>query len=97
MRNTDRQDVSFALILLAYVVLLLLFGETSPKKQDRYLLPLFPILDLLAAIGWVWLFDMLSRLTNLSRWSEKAKMILPTTCILAQAAFTLPHYPYYQT
>jgi 4-amino-4-deoxy-L-arabinose transferase-like glycosyltransferase len=38
-------------LLWLFAVSLLLFGELSPKKQDRYLLPLFPILDLLAAFA----------------------------------------------
>jgi 4-amino-4-deoxy-L-arabinose transferase-like glycosyltransferase len=38
-------------LLWLFVVSLLVFGELSPKKQDRYLLPLFPVLDLLAAFA----------------------------------------------
>ncbi len=39
------------------LVSLLLFGNLSPKKQDRYLLSLFPFLNLLAAVGWIGLFN----------------------------------------
>jgi hypothetical protein len=40
-------------LLWLFTLTLLLFGSLSPKKQDRYLLPLFPFLDLLAATGWL--------------------------------------------
>jgi hypothetical protein len=40
-------------LLWFFVVSLLIFGNLSPKKQDRYLLPLFPFLDLLAAFAVV--------------------------------------------
>jgi hypothetical protein len=40
-------------LLWFFVVSLLLFGTLSPKKQDRYLLPLFPMLDMLAAFAVV--------------------------------------------
>jgi 4-amino-4-deoxy-L-arabinose transferase-like glycosyltransferase len=41
-------------LLWLFAIALLLFGELSPKKQDRYLLPIYPFLDLLAAsaLGW---------------------------------------------
>lgn len=42
-----------AVLLWLYIVGLLLVGNLSPKKQDRYLLPLLPILDLLAAFAYV--------------------------------------------
>lgn len=41
-------------------IFVLLFAGTLtflPKKFDRYLLPIFPVLGLFAAAGWVWLFD----------------------------------------
>jgi hypothetical protein len=40
--------------LLAYVVGFTALMTLSPKKIDRYLLPIFPILVILAALGW-WL------------------------------------------
>jgi 4-amino-4-deoxy-L-arabinose transferase-like glycosyltransferase len=46
------------LLLWLFTITLFIFGHLSPKKQDRYLLPLFPFLNLLAAIGWVGLIDL---------------------------------------
>jgi hypothetical protein len=39
--------------LLGYVLLFVLLLTVAPKKVDRYLLPILPILGILAAIGWV--------------------------------------------
>lgn len=47
-------------LLWLFIVTLLLFGNLSSKKQDRYLLPLFPFLDFLAAVGWTGLVAMIN-------------------------------------
>jgi hypothetical protein len=39
--------------LLGYVLLFVLLLTVAPKKVDRYLLPILPILGILAAVGWV--------------------------------------------
>jgi hypothetical protein len=57
-----------ALLLWFYVVSLLLFGNLSPKKQDRYLLPLFPILDLLAAFAFVEIANAANQ--QMSKWTS---------------------------
>ena len=49
----DRVGDQAAALLWFFVLSLLLFGNLSPKKQDRYLLAVFPFLDLLAAYAWV--------------------------------------------
>ncbi|MFN8456236.1 MAG: glycosyltransferase family 39 protein [Anaerolineae bacterium] len=89
----------FTLLLLwLFVISLLLFGTLSPKKQDRYLLPLFPFLDLLAALGW-------TGLINLARQSIRDKRIpsLPFLLLLTPYSLllffhllpTFTYYPYY--
>lgn len=50
--------ISPLLLLWLFILSLLLFGNLSPKKQDRYLLPLFPFVNLLAALGWTGLFEL---------------------------------------
>ncbi len=57
-------------ILLALCGFALLFGATmsiAPKKFDRYLLPIWPALELLAAAGLVTMYD-LWRARAASRW-----------------------------
>jgi hypothetical protein len=97
--------------LWGFVILLLLIGNLSPKKQDRYLLPLFPILDVLAALGWLGLWRYL--ITRFQDWPDKrsgprlgkfgtARRLrasltwLPILALVGtQAAMSLPHHPYY--
>jgi 4-amino-4-deoxy-L-arabinose transferase-like glycosyltransferase len=50
--------------LLWIVLFALLFAimvTIPPKKFDRYALPIFPALDMLAAAGWIGFFNMLRR------------------------------------
>ncbi len=41
-------------ILAAYILLFVLAMSLFPKKLNRYSVPVFPALDILAATGWVW-------------------------------------------
>jgi hypothetical protein len=45
------------LALGVYVALLTLALSAAPKKFDRYLLPIWPALEVLAACGLIWLWD----------------------------------------
>jgi hypothetical protein len=82
---------------------LLLFGDLSPKKQDRYLLPLFPFLDLLAAFAFVEISRAASR--RVSKWTKTQhamrntqyamQIALPFLLLIIHALPTLTAYPYY--
>lgn len=63
-----------------------------PKKFDRYLLPIFPVLNMLAAWGWVWLAGLLAQRWNglgaLRRW-----WAVPVVAVLAaNLAWYNPYY-----
>lgn len=82
-----------SLLLWVFVISLLLFGNLSPKKQDRYLLPLFPILDLLAAFAFV---EMLRIASGALRITHDAIRVAPLLLLLLIHAFPVPSaYPYY--
>lgn len=81
-------------LLWLYVISLLIFGLLSPKKQDRYLLPLFPILDLLAAIGWLGLLELIIQF----RPFQNRRFLRPTMAGFLLLLHSLPvitYYPYY--
>ncbi|NJN99745.1 MAG: hypothetical protein HC875_39415 [Anaerolineales bacterium] len=93
-------------VLWLFFLSLLLFGILSPKKQDRYLLPLFPLLDLLAAAGWIGLFKLVQY--YLLRQKISSLSLLPTPYSLLPISFSLlllflhfipviTYYPYYLT
>ena len=93
-------------LLWFFTLTLLLFGNLSPKKQDRYLLPLFPFLNLIAAIGWLGTFYLIGTLLR-SKTNRMQLQIsnyqLPITnfllFILLALHFSpiLTYYPYYLT
>ena len=65
------------------------------SKMDRYLVPLLPALDILAASGAVWVWDWGSRRSRTSRrigWIAKGGVL--AACI-AQLWLTLSAYPYF--
>jgi hypothetical protein len=86
------------LAMVGYASLFVLSLAAAAKKFDRYLLPCFPALDLLAAVGIV----ALVRETGAWRgWSERVRSVALVASIavatLVQAAGTLAHHPYYLT
>jgi 4-amino-4-deoxy-L-arabinose transferase-like glycosyltransferase len=87
----------FALFaLLFYGVLFTLVMSLASKKFDRYLLPVYLPLDLLAGWGWVkgaqWLKTI--RLSALRRFSSGLVLI---GVVALQSILTLHHAPYYLT
>jgi hypothetical protein len=85
-------------IILAYIVLYSLMVTIGGKKQDRYLLPVYPALAALASLGWLWLGEGLLRLKQSFRsGSIPLGFVAGGLLLLGQAAFVLPHHPYYFT
>jgi len=81
-----------ALIFLAFALFYGLLVTIGGKKQDRYILPAFPSLLALAALGYAHLFSM-------RRWRTAVfqKGVLATGIVLIQLATVVPHFPYYFT
>lgn len=93
-RSFDKNRRLITLLLL-FVLFFTIFMTLAAKKFDRYLLPIYPILDLVAAIGWSaganWLANWCSN-TRLTR------VVIPsviTVVLIAQFAVMVPTYPYY--
>ena len=87
-------------LLWVYIVLFVLFITFSPKKNDRYLLPIFPALNILSAGG---IYE-LAAIVRKVLWPQAAQWVVRTRnvftvagCLILQAAFALPHHPYYLT
>jgi 4-amino-4-deoxy-L-arabinose transferase-like glycosyltransferase len=94
--------------LWAFVLLYVLFMTTGAKKFDRYLLPIFPVIDILAALGllalggviWEWACPEPCRragehFEGVPRFRISALGL--GLVLLLQGGFALPHYPYYLT
>lgn len=87
---------------LAFFVVVFVLAMTVPaKKFDRYVLPVFLALDVLAAIGWLVLAQLPWRVDATS-WLRRLRVISPTATLLSMAfvlhgLFTLLTFPYYLT
>jgi hypothetical protein len=83
-------------LLIAYVFFFTIQMGLSARKELPYLLPIFPALDVAAAIGLVQGAEAIGRL----RWWRNREWISTALVALAvalQAAVVLPRHPYYGT
>jgi len=99
----SRRVVEGMISLWAFILFYILLMTTGAKKFDRYLLPIFPMIDILAALGllalgemgWEWAkgrFGVAPRIPSFRISALGLGLVL-----FLQAGFTLPHYPYYLT
>jgi len=88
-----------------FVIGFTIFINLGAKKFDRYLLPTFPALNLLAAMGWVhavrrilatrWLAARLLRSRSKPQMQAKAFATLSIVLLVGQGAMILTGWPYY--
>jgi hypothetical protein len=98
LRRTWRRGLSARLAVLAVAVALVLgFGagiSLAAKEGDRYLVPVFPMLDVLAGVAFVAFLDWIGR-----RWWPLAggsrQLALALVLIALVALLWLPLAPYY--
>ena len=88
-KGTDVQRRLSILYFLLYSLSYITLMSLGATKAERYLLPIFPVMDLLAALALCHLPTVFSRL-RLAWWP--ATLIIVT---FLQAGFSLPHHPYY--
>ena len=101
-RRTVAVLALFALTFAAFMTL-------GAKKFDRYLLPAFPALDLVAGVGWTTAFTILglrfTRIGSRAQSLRKSKIVnrkfwFPTAVtflVMLQLTQALPTFPYYLT
>jgi len=88
--------------LLLYVFLFAVFMSAGGIKYDRYLLPIHPALEIVAAEGLCQMaqwakFKQLGRTAHTSVLGLERPWALPALVLALQAGFVLPHYPYFLT
>jgi hypothetical protein len=84
-------------VLLAYSVLFGIFMSLGAKKFDRYLLPVFPALDVVAAVGLLWTAEVVwRRLRGLWRFVPP-HLVVTVVMLAVQVVLVALHYPYYLT
>ncbi len=80
------------LLMLAYAVFYFIAMSLGAGKVDRYLLPIFPGLAIVAGAGLAWLASFFSLQRGWRNQGAIWAMVL-----LGSAWFSLPHHPYYFT
>jgi hypothetical protein len=83
-------------LLILYVIFFTVQMGLSARKELPYLLPVFPVLDVVAAFGLVQSVEAIGRL----RWLQKRGWLPTAFVVLAlafQAGVVLPRHPYYGT
>ncbi|MCC6455245.1 MAG: glycosyltransferase family 39 protein [Caldilineaceae bacterium] len=80
-------------ILLLYALIFTTLMTFGSKKIERYLLPAYFPLALIAAVGWNALTRALGGMSANGLWS---RWLLPLA-LATHAALILPHFPYYFT
>jgi 4-amino-4-deoxy-L-arabinose transferase-like glycosyltransferase len=94
----DRRESLSVWLLVAYIFFFTLQMTLAAKKQPRYVLSVFPVLDALAGLGLARLVDLMAERLGWPR--ARAKLIgwgAVGLVILGQAAIVLPRHPYYGT
>jgi len=97
MRAKKRRDERFGvLVMLLYVVLFGIFMSLGAKKFDRYILPVFPAVELTAGFGLVWLVSDLGERSRgrFASWIPAAGLL---AALIVSLALVLPHQPHYLT
>jgi hypothetical protein len=83
-------------LLFLYVVGFTVFMALGASKVDRYLLSVFPAVDVLAGVGWVGLFGLVATRIGSAKWAKGRRIIYTLSLVIfGQAVFSLPFYPYY--
>ena len=80
--------------LLLFVVAFCAFMTMGAKKFDRYLLPAFLPLDILAAVGWMALLRLLER-RLLARWQPLGTAMVMILLTVGQFGLVFPFRPYF--
>ncbi len=84
---------SYLILILLFILGYSLMMTVVAKKQERYLLPIYPWLDLIAAIGLVALEKFIHGKNKFPRFMLKFSLLI----VLINGYFVVTTYPYYLT
>jgi hypothetical protein len=95
-----RRDWPIYAMLPAFVLLYTLLLTLSDKKLDRYLLPVYAPVDLMAGLGWAWGIGLLGYWVT-GRWGERWQAVVYSGAVglllAVQLWLVFPTHPYYLT
>jgi 4-amino-4-deoxy-L-arabinose transferase-like glycosyltransferase len=82
------------MMLFLFAVGFAAFMTLGLKKFDRYIIPSFPPLDLVAGVGLVWLAGWVGQLLR-DKWRFVVTGVLLLGCVAVQAALAWKTFPYF--
>jgi len=81
--------------LASFIIFFLVAMSFFPKKFNRYILPIFPSLDILAAVGIAWGIEQVTKLAQRSSLpQQQAKKVLSTLIACIAALNVAWYHPY---
>jgi 4-amino-4-deoxy-L-arabinose transferase-like glycosyltransferase len=86
---------------LLFSMLFIAFLTLGTKKQDRYLMPVYPFVSIAAAIAWVWLVDR--AYPRFQRWSKltfpwnRLGLLIIALVLVFNGTLVVLNFPYYFT
>jgi len=95
--KSDQERRFGIVVLLAYGLAFWAFMSLGDKMFDRYFLPVFPALAIVAAAGVWWAIDALSSRFEGPDKVLKQPLLVPALALIIQIAITVPHHPHYLT
>jgi hypothetical protein len=84
-------------IMLLYLIPYLILITLSELKFDRYVIPMLPPLNIMAALGLVAAWDWLTARDSRQFKIQAVAWLLALLVLGGQIALALPHHPYYYT
>jgi hypothetical protein len=85
-------------LIFAFAFFFTIQMTLGAKKMPYYLLPAFPLIDILAGAGLVWWAERIAnRKSQIANRKSPFSIALIALGLLLQAALALPHHPYYDT
>ncbi|MBA3555659.1 MAG: hypothetical protein H0W29_12990 [Gemmatimonadales bacterium] len=93
MRPAERSHRLTAGVLLLFAVLFTFLMSIGGKKFDRYLLPVYAPLDLVAAMGWLAAMTWLKNRAH--QFGRLGAASLGGVAVAGQFATAIPAFPYY--
>jgi len=94
-RLSSSVSIKTALILLAYIALFVAMMTIPGKKMDRYILPVFLPLDVIAALGLIYIFEFLRKISPINLKSKSLFIAFTFLISLYQAVVLANIYPYF--
>lgn len=91
----SKQRTPLAMLLL-FAGLFTVFMTMGAKKFDRYLLPIYPALDLVAGVGWMAAMTWIRQQPHQpQRWAQVSAPAILLAALAGQAAAAASSSPYY--